>query len=126
MRKFTQIILIFIILVFGTGIFGKVRKLEKIKYPPLNEIQKPVVKSTQLNNGIEIRLIEDQKFPVVNFTAYLKGGDVYDPPGKIGLASITAQLLRIGGTTGIKGDEIDRILDMNGISISFGSSFDSF
>ncbi len=126
MRKFTLTILIFTILVFGTGIYGKGRKLEKIKFPPLNEIQKPVVESASLNNGIQIRLIEDQKFPVVNFTAYLKGGDVYDPEGKTGLASITAQLLRIGGTAELKGDEIDRMLDMNGISIAFESSFDYF
>ncbi len=126
MRKFTLSILIFAILLFGTGIFGKGRKLDKIKYPPLNEIQKPVIEEAKLTNGIQIRLIEDQKFPIVNFTAYLKGGDVYDPPGKIGLSSITAQLLRIGGTAGLNGDEIDKILDMNGISISFGSSFDYF
>ncbi len=126
MRKFTLTILIFTILVFGSGIYGKGKTLEKIKFPPLNKIQKPVVESASLNNGIQIRLIEDQKFPIVNFTAYLKGGDVYDPAGKTGLASITAQLLRIGGTTGLKGDEIDRLLDINGISISFGSSFDYF
>ncbi|MEN8222875.1 MAG: pitrilysin family protein [Acidobacteriota bacterium] len=126
MRKFTLVLLVFTVLVYGTGIFGKGRKLEKIKYPPLNEIQKPVVKSTQLNNGIKIKLIEDQKFPVVNFTAYLKGGDVYDPAGKTGLASVTAQLLRIGGAAGIKGAELDRMLDMSGISISFGSSFDYY
>ncbi len=126
MRKFTLIILVLTIFLYGSGIYGKSRKLEKIKYPPLNEIKKPVVLTGELENGIKVRLIEDSKFPIVNFTAYLKGGDVYDLPGKTGLASITAQLLRIGGTSDMKGEEIDRILDMNGISISFGSSLDYF
>ncbi len=126
MRKFTLIILVLTIFLYGSGIYGKSRKLEKIKYPPLNEIKKPVVLTGELENGIKVRLIEDSKFPIINFTAYLKGGDVYDLPGKTGLASITAQLLRIGGTSDMKGEEIDKILDMNGITISFGSSLDYF
>ncbi len=126
MRKITLIILILAVFNLGIGVFGKGRKLEKIKFPPLNEIVKPEVLKAELDNGIKIRLIEDSKFPVVNFTAYLKGGDVYDPSGKTGLSSITAQLLRIGGVAGIKGEEIDKILDMNGVTISFGSSLDYF
>jgi len=126
MRKITFILLILMILINSIAIYGKGRNLEKIKYPPLNEIKKPLIKTGELDNGIKIRLIEDKKFPVVNFTAYLKGGDVYDPFGKTGLSSITAQLLRIGGVSGIKGEEIDRILDKNGVEISFGSSLDYF
>lgn len=126
MKKLIFVILLSLLFLNSSVISGKGRKLEKIKYPPLSEIKKPQIMTGELDNGIKIRLIKDQKFPVVNFTVYLKGGDVYDPPGKTGLASITAQLLRIGGASGMKGEEIDKLLDMNGVSIAFGSSPDYF
>jgi zinc protease len=105
---------------------SKKRGLDKLKFPPLNEIKLPEIQKAETGNGIKLRLIKDDKLPLVTVRAILKGGDAYDPASKVGLIDITAQLLRIGGTKEHKPEELDKILDANGISISFSSDNDSF
>ena len=72
MKKLLFVILFLLIFLNSNVISGKGRKLEKIKYPPLGDIKKPQILTAELDNGIKIKLIQDQKFPVVNFTIYLK------------------------------------------------------
>lgn len=108
--------------VFAAG--GK--KIEQIKYPELNKFELPEIYKSQTANGIKLRLIKNERLPLIDLYMLVKGGDVYDPPAKVGLASITARLLRIGGTKDIKPDRLDQLLDAKGISISISSGDDFF
>ncbi len=63
---------------------------------------------------------------MVNIVAVIRGGSVYDPSTKVGLADMTAQLLRIGGTQTMNGEAVDTFLDSNGITIRISSSLDYF
>ncbi len=49
-----------------------------------------------LKNGLTVLLLEKHGVPMVSLIAIVKAGAVADPPGKQGLASVTANLLRKG------------------------------
>ena len=59
----------------------------------------PAYKRVKLPNGITLLLMEQREVPIVSFSVIVKTGSVTDPPGKEGLASITAGLLRRGTRT---------------------------
>lgn len=117
---------LFLLIVGITNLNAKKFKVDKLKFPPLNEIKKANISKETLNNGIKLRLISDERFPIVTVRAYIKGGDIYDPVNKTGLSSITAELLRIGGAANYNSDEIDNMLDSKGTSISIYSNTDYF
>ncbi len=126
MKRIVISIIVLFLLINVSLIEGKERKIDKLKFPALSKIKKPVIEKAVTKNGINIRLIKSDKFPIVTFMAMIKGGDVYDPESKVGLASITAQLLRIGGTKTLSGEKVDLKLDSKGISISIRSGLDDF
>jgi zinc protease len=97
---------------------AKKRIVDQLKYPDLNPLKLPEVRESETTNGIKLRLIKDEKLPLVTVRIILKGGNAYDPLAKVGLSDITAQLLRIGGTKEMTGDQLDKFLDDNGISIA--------
>jgi predicted Zn-dependent peptidase len=45
-------------------------------------------------------------------------GSANDPPGKEGLAEITGELMRTGGTVSLSGDNVDELLDFIGASLN--------
>jgi zinc protease len=108
------------------GFAAKKRQVDTLKYPELNQFTLPEIYKAETANGIKLRLIKEEKLPLVSLNIFLKGGDAYEPLSKVGLADITAQLLRIGGTRELDGDELDKLLDSGGISIFINSSNDYF
>ncbi|MEN8153712.1 MAG: insulinase family protein [Acidobacteriota bacterium] len=126
MKRVGISLIIFLILINFCMVEGKGKKIDKLKFPELRKIEKPEIERTITKNGIKIRLIRDDKFPVINFSALFRGGDVYSPGTKVGLAPLTAQLMRIGGAGSFSGEEIDLKLDSGGISISVVSGMDYF
>jgi zinc protease len=82
-----------------------------LKFPALRPIPIPKIEKTTLPNGMRLYLLEDHEIPVVRGVALVRAGNLFDPPDKIGLAQLTGQVLRIGGTTSKTGDEIDRQLE---------------
>ena len=77
---------------------------------------------TRIGNGIEVMTIEDREFPTAQFFFYIRGGSVYDPPGKEGLAGIAMQTLRLGGADGLSPDKIEDDLEFVGASLEMGTS----
>lgn len=126
MKKSVILISVFLLFTGFTGLNAKKRNIDKIKFPPLNKIEKPVIKKDITNNGIKLRLINNYKFPIITLRAYIKGGNVYDPSDKTGLASVTANLLRIGGAGAYSSEKIDNLLDSKGITLEIYSNEDYF
>jgi len=56
----------------------------------------PPVRDVRLPNGARLILAEKHDVPLIAFEGYLRGGSVTDPPGKEGVASLTAEMLRKG------------------------------
>jgi zinc protease len=93
---------------------------DKFVFGPLNPIKMPKVEKAELPNGIKLFLVEDAEYPTIDLWAMVRTGSVFEPVGKIGLASITGQVLRTGGTKTKTGDQIDRELDTLAASVSTG------
>lgn len=130
MKVIKQSLVILLAVLFLTGFTGldaaKKRKLDSLKFPALNKIIRPELLKTETANGIKLRLIKDETLPIIELRVLVKGGNVYDPADKVGLAATTAQLLRIGGTTDLKPEDLDKLLDSKGITISLSTGDDYY
>ncbi len=62
-------------------------------------------------------LFEDHDFPLVDAQALVRVGSMYDPKDKVGLASITGDVMRSGGTAVLAGDAMDERLESLGASV---------
>ncbi len=91
-----------------------------LKFPPLKPIKMPKVKRTVLPNGMIVLLVEDHELPLVEASMRIGVGGVYDPADKVGLASITGEVMRTGGSTSRSGDEIDDALEQVGAVVEVG------
>jgi zinc protease len=78
-----------------------------LKFPPLPEIKLPKIEETTLPNGMKVYLLENHELPLVRGSALIRTGNLFDPAGKVGLASVTGETMRSGGTTNMTGDQID-------------------
>ncbi len=97
-----------------------------LEYPPLPDFDIPEAERVELDNGMILFLIEDHELPLVNISARIAGGGVYDPADKVGRASIAGAVMRTGGTTHISGDELNERLENIAASIeTFGGSTSS-
>ncbi|MDD5530220.1 MAG: pitrilysin family protein [bacterium] len=92
-----------------------------LTYKPINWTpQKPIRR--QLDNGIVVYLLEDHELPFIDAGMYIKAGALYDTKDKVGLADLTAQTLRTGGTKNISPDEINNKLEYDASEIEFNTA----
>jgi zinc protease len=82
-----------------------------LKFSPLKPISIPKVETFTLPNGMRVSLLEDRDLPLIGGSARIRTGNLFDPPDKIGLATITGMALRTGGTKTRTGDQIDAQLE---------------
>jgi zinc protease len=90
---------------------------EKIKVPPLNEFQMPAYERVQLKNGMVLYLAEDHFLPMIELSATIRGGSVYEQADKVGLAEMTGSVLRTGGAGTRTGDDIDQLAEARGLNV---------
>ena len=110
--QLVRLVLLVIITASGCGRGGE--------QPPIFTPHHPALK--KLSNGMELMLIEDHEFPTAQLQFFIRGGTVYDPPGKEGLASIAMQAIRLGGAIGRTPDQIEEDLEFVGASLEMGTS----
>jgi zinc protease len=82
----------------------------------------PEVKSTKLENGLEVLVVERKDLPKVAVRLVTRAGSIGDPSGKEGLASLELEVMKRGTTTK-KALEIDDALGDLGTSL--GGATDS-
>lgn len=111
---------IMVLLVFSAFSFAQKAPKEIAAFPPLHKVQMPEVKQVTLGNGMKVYMVEDHQYPTVDMRAMVRTGSLYEPGGKLGLASVTGTVLRTGGTESRSGDEIDRMLETMGASVETG------
>ena len=109
------LLFILVMLVITPDAEARKKPWEKFKYPELGEIQIPDYERVELDNGMIVYLAEDHEFPLVELSATIRAGGIYEPAAKIGLASITGSVLRTGGTEKMSGDEIDELVEAKGM-----------
>ena len=82
-----------------------------LKYPPLPAIKIPEPVEFTLSNGMKVFLLEDHELPLVTGSALIRTGNLFDPADKKGLAGLTGEVLRSGGTKSKSGDQLDEELE---------------
>jgi zinc protease len=83
----------------------------QLRYPALPEQQIPRPERIVLDNGMVVMLLEDHELPLVEAIALVHAGSRLDPADKAGLAELTADVLRTGGTAKLTGDQLDDFLE---------------
>ncbi len=80
----------------------------KLTYPPLNFELPPASELREvLSNGIVVYIAEDRMLPTFDLTITLRTGSAFDPEGKAGLAQLTGEQIRDGGTQDLTPEELD-------------------
>ena len=93
---------------------------EQLKYAPLGPLTLPHVDEFRLPNGMRVLLLESHELPLVRATALVRTGNLFDPADKVGLATVTGDVLRSGGTAAKTGDQIDEQLENIAASVESG------
>lgn len=118
MKKLFNYLILILVTAFFLSSSGLAQKTPKeLKFPPLKEIKLPKVERITLPNGMKLLLIEDHELPLIEASAMIKVGSKYEPADKVGLASITGEVMRTGGTKSKKGDQIDEELENIGAQV---------
>lgn len=101
------------------------REWNQIKFPQLRDVKLPDIKRYTLENGIRLFVVEDHRLPLVDGFAMLRTGSRWEPAEKTGLASITGNVMRTGGTKTKTGDQLDEELEAIAASVETGISLTS-
>ncbi|MDH3522417.1 MAG: insulinase family protein [Acidobacteriota bacterium] len=89
----------------------QVTDADEIEYPPLPPFEVPEPTRIALDNGMLLVLVEDHELPLIEAFARIRTGQRLDPSGLAGLAALTGEVMRTGGTERLGGDEIDELLE---------------
>lgn len=113
----------------GAPILEQSKIVRKNLAPVSDEILRvrlPKAVVTQLKNGLTVLILEDDRQPIVSAQLIISGaGPLYEPTELVGIAGITATMLRDGTTTRSKRQirvEIARLGATLSSSSNFGSS----
>lgn len=71
----------------------------------------------ELTNGVPVFVAEDHSVPLFSISLALPVGDHDDPADRVGLASLTAAMLRRGGAGDLDADAFDEAADFLGLEI---------
>ena len=74
-----------------------------------------------LSNGIVVYMAPSSELPLVELSLSFRGGDYLEPADKVGLAGMTAAMLRTGGTESLAPAELDEKLDFLATEVSIGA-----
>ena len=94
-----------------------------MKFPALN-FQIPTAERVVLQCGMPVYLLRDTELPIINMTAMVRVGSVYEPAAKTGLAGIVGNVMRSGGAGGVTPEEMDDELEFMASSVESGIGSD--
>jgi predicted Zn-dependent peptidase len=84
------------------------------------EIKAPAPERIELQNGLIVYLLEDHELPLINITAAIHTGSIYEQPEVAGLASLTGTAMRTGGTRQMTAHEVDQQLEAVSAQLNVG------
>lgn len=125
MKSLVKFFTIFLLVVFPS--FGYAQAPDRSKPPelgPPRQLKLPPVQHLKLSNGLPVVLMEKHDLPLVQIEVLVNAGIAMDPPGKSGLASLTAAMVREGAGTRNSLEFADAI-DFLGADISSFASWHS-
>ncbi|BAQ62036.1 processing protease [Geminocystis sp. NIES-3708] len=90
---------------------------KNLEYPPLSEIKLPEYERYQLDNGMVIYLMPDGRLPLISGNAIIRTGSRFEPSIQAGLADLTGDLMRLGGTKNHTPEQLNYILEQKASAI---------
>ena len=99
----------------------QVNRPDSLNFPDL-EFEFPQVAHLTLANGIEVYLREDHDLPLVEITAMVGGGSVFDPPDMTGLSDLFVEGLQTGGAGAYSPEQLEENLDNMAADLAVSSS----
>lgn len=117
--------LIFLTLQFSLGGAPSVaaaKPYQELTFPQLPELRLPDYQRFSLDNGLVVYLMEDHELPLVSGSLRIRTGSRFEPADQVGLASLTGQLMRAGGTRAMAPAELNQFLEDRAASIEVGIS----
>jgi zinc protease len=111
------IAILLVVFTHGVALAQIPSRYNDLKFPPLPEIQLPDYERYQLDNGMVVYLVEDHELPLVGGQAIIRTGSRIEPDTQVGLAGITGNLMRTGGTKLHSEDELNLILEQKAASV---------
>ncbi|HEX6902559.1 MAG TPA: pitrilysin family protein [Thermoanaerobaculia bacterium] len=124
MKRITFKAILFLLALPGIAA-AQATRVDELRYPALPAFDIPRPERVVLDNGMVVMLLEDHELPLVEATALIRNGSVYDPADKIGLAEVAAEVMRTGGTQSMAGDALDEWLENRAASIEVAAGRDS-
>lgn len=98
---------------------GKGPHPDDFTYEPLEFTPpKPADFRTELSNGLVVYIAEDHEIPWFSASLMVRMGPFLESRNKIGVASLTSRIMRIGGTRTMTGEEINDRMDFLAGSVS--------
>ncbi len=94
-----------------------------MKFPELN-FQIPTAERVVLECGIPVYLLRDTELPIINMTAMVRVGSVYEPAVKSGLSGMVGSVMRSGGAGGMTPESMDDELEFMASSVESGIGSD--
>lgn len=116
-------LIIMIVFLFQVNLSANSETEERfgINFPELSFFSLPDLTKFELENGMTFLLLEDHRVPLTTIKLRNFAGSALDEPGKVGLAEITAQLLRNGGTKNYTSNELNEILDHRAMELNINA-----
>ncbi len=94
-----------------------------MKFPELN-FQIPKAERVVLECGMPVYLLRDTELPIINMTAMVRTGSVYEPAVKTGLSGMVGSVMRSGGAGGVASEKLDDELEFMASSVESGIGSD--
>lgn len=91
---------------------------------PLPPFKLPPIIETTLGNGLQVMLVNDARFPIVNVRMGFEAGSKLDPSSLAGLSEIAAELLKEGTPSRTSRQFAEQLADIGG-ALNAGSSPDA-
>lgn len=111
-------LLSFWLCLLSTVVFAQ--QADRSRYPEPAEpkpLQLPEVQHFTMDNGLRVYLVEQHNLPLLQFFLVSNAGSIYDPPGQLGLAEMTAEMMDEGAGE-YNALELSEEVDFLGISLS--------
>jgi zinc protease len=108
---------LFLCLVCVPSAFAKAPDLGP--FPPLRfQVPRPV--TAVLSSGATVYILEDHELPLFSVSVLIRTGSLFDPPQKIGLGEVFAEVFRTGGTKSMPPEALNRELELMAASLEAG------
>lgn len=102
------------------AVAGVPKHYTELEFPPLRTLELPEYSRYELDNGLVVYLMEDRELPLVRGSALFRTGSRFEPNDKVGLGSLTGDVMRTGGTKNHNPQLLNQILEQKAASVETG------